>query len=389
MVQKPFQSVVLWSLLPVSVTFIAIVIGPGFQWSQVHSHFLTVASSLMGTTALLLSRSEKHSGSQAVFMNFSIFFLGNGVAGPLQSILSKWFGFLHADMHTLMYQYYMPMYFLSLSISVVYLVMECMSRKSKVLGKYLATFLIVGAVWTPSFYPILSNPRYLYETKDMQDFRAVRNALEELRSNKHPYPSNREIAAAANLTTIKGRVPPLTETRVIDILRYMHENDYAILFFRPLWRSCAFISTFTVLFMVSFFSLRYFSDPPGGAYLEKIAWCILLFCVLEAIHYFHFMNVATWEIAMGFIRVGGYVSFAVMIPIGYLFGLRYMFVNSIEGSYYERQLGREASRITRWRDIVDNWVLRQFIVDTDLDRRFLVRGQGGEDSDGEKNTREH
>jgi hypothetical protein len=73
--------------------------------------------------------------------------------------------------------------------------------------------------------------------------------------------------------------------------------------------------------------------------------------------------------------------------MGYLFILRYAFVNSIEGAYYERQLTKEASHITRWRDAIDNWVLRQFVSESGLDQRFLVRGDVSEREDGEEQHR--
>ena len=375
LVLKAFLKLFLWSLVPVGLTIVAVVLEPDFRWEKVYIPLITATSSLLGTISLFLFRSEKYAGSRAVFLNFCILFLGNGVVGPLQLIIPKWVEFRDIDFHSLVYQYHMPVYFLSLSVSVVYLVIECMWRKSKILGKYLATFLVVGVAWVPLYYPYFSNPRFLNETEDMQDLRAVWNALEKLRANDRPHPSAGEIAFTTSDAT-GGEVRTLTETRVVDILPYAQENDYAILFWRPLWRSCALISAFTVVFMIGFFPLRYFRDPPGSAYLEKIAWCVLLYCMLEAIHFYYFMNVNSWDIAVAFMRVGGFISLGVMLPLVYLFGLRYAFVNSVEGVYYETQLTQEASRITRWRDVVDNWVIRQFVNGSDLDRRFVQRGGG-------------
>lgn len=371
---RAFVKLFLWSLVPIGLSVVAVVMEPDLRWEKVYIPLIMTTSSLLGTISFFLFRSEKYSGSRAVFLNFCIFFLANGVVGALQSIIPKWVEFRDIDFHLLVYQYHMPVYFLSLSVSVVYLVIECMWRKSKVLGKYLATFLVVGVAWMPLFYPYFSNPRYLNETEDMQDLWAVRKALETIRANDRPHPSAREIAATISDAT-RGEARRLTETRVAEILPYTHENDHAILFWRPLWRSCALISSFTVAFIIGFFPLRYFRDPPGSAYLEKIAWCVLLYCVLEAIHFYYFMNVNSWEIALDFMRVGGFISLGVMFPLVYLFGLRYVFVNSIEGAYYERQLSREASRITRWRDFVDNWVIRQFVNESELDRRFLIRSE--------------
>jgi hypothetical protein len=341
---------------------------------------------VLGTAALFLFWSEKHPGSRAVFFNFAFFFLENGFAGPLQSLISKWLGFLHADIETILYQYFISFYFLLLSICVVYLIVECTTRSPVLFPKYIVTFLVVGLIWTPWHFRYISDPDCLHEAEDMQDFRTVKKAIAFLGQNERYPLSASAIAAAADSSGARESDRPLTETRVAEMLSYTQANDYAVLFFRPFWRSCAIVSTINVLFMIGLFLMTYFRDPPGGAYLEKIGWCTTLYCLLEAIHFYFFMNVGSWDVAVGFMRVGGFVSLAAMVPLGYLFCLRYLFVNSIEGSYYEKQITLEATRVTRWRDKIDNWLLRQFVVESNLDRRFLIRRERGEGErkDGDK-----
>jgi hypothetical protein len=118
---------------------------------------------------------------------------------------------------------------------------------------------------------------------------------------------------------------------------------------------------------------HYIVDSQKGAYVEKIAWCLILYCILEALHFYVYTKVKDHD---SFIRIdltGSYLSLVVMWILGGLFALRLHFIQSVEGSYYERHLVESADGITRWRDAADNWLLKEFMNTRDLDRRFLTR----------------
>ena len=65
-----------------------------------------------------------------------------------------------------------------------------------------------------------------------------------------------------------------------------------------------------------------------------------------------------------------------------LFALRLHFIKSVEGGYYERRLIEGPEGITRWRDAFDNWVVRQFMNQGELERRFLIQRNSNKGIDG-------
>jgi hypothetical protein len=102
--------------------------------------------------------------------------------------------------------------------------------------------------------------------------------------------------------------------------------------------------------------------------------CILLvYCLFEVLHNYAYTEVTESSKLMEIKNLGYYVTSIVMFSFLFLLTLRIRFVLSIEGRYYERALLSDASRVTRWRDAFDNWVLRQFMNAAELEQRFLIR----------------
>jgi len=105
--------------------------------------------------------------------------------------------------------------------------------------------------------------------------------------------------------------------------------------------------------------------------MEKIVWCLLPYCGFEALHTFAFTRVTTVDLHDNIGDIGRYLSMSIMWIMLLLFSLRLRFLQTVEGDYYERRLSSDASRITRWRDAFDSWILQQFMNPGELDRRFL------------------
>jgi len=70
-----------------------------------------------------------------------------------------------------------------------------------------------------------------------------------------------------------------------------------------------------------------------------------------------------------------YASMGIMLPILLVLILRLRFIQSVEGRFYESRLIDDASRITRWRDALDNWVLRHFMNSKELEQRFVIQSK--------------
>jgi len=271
------------------------------------------------------------------------------------------------------------LYYLMLSLSVIYLVLERIFRNVRIHQIYLATFLIAGSVWVFVFGPYIIDPKYSYATSEIRDFRAISTALNALRSDGIDTPTVSQISSIVKFEWMRRPYVEVTEdtskARIMEILPFLRGDDVCLLIMRPFWWSCFWMSLLCIPFIVVCILHQYRSDPPGGAYIEKIVWCLLLYCMFEVLHLYAYTRVTDWT-KLGEIRdIGFYATTVVMFSLLFLLALRIRFINSIEGIYYERRLIADASHITRWRDAFDTWVLRQFMNPKELERRFLIQSK--------------
>jgi hypothetical protein len=128
-----------------------------------------------------------------------------------------------------------------------------------------------------------------------------------------------------------------------------------------------------LVFIVIYLAYNYFYDPPKRAYLEKIVLLFLLYCAFEALHFYAFARSVMWVNLTHMATLGQYLSVGVTLVLLWLFSLRLKFVLSPEGKFYERYLATNSKQITRWRDAVDNWIVRKFLNPDILERRFIVQ----------------
>jgi hypothetical protein len=285
------------------------------------------------------------------------------------------------------YQYNLAVYFFLLAFSVVYAVFSGVCQRMDTGKRYLLTATIVGGIWLFLFFPYLENPRYLYSTEDVLHYKAIDSALTSLARQGIQNPELEEISSRIELyvSDENGQKTRLEGTArkhgVAEFLPYMEGANYIPLIYRPLHQALVYLSLLCILFIVIFLAIHFLYDPPMPAYHEKLLYFLLLYCVFEAVHFQVFSRIHSYELLLAALAVGRYFSTGVMILFLALFSMRLRFILSIEGKYYESRLSLNSSRVTRWRDSLDNWVLRRFVNSNDLDRRFLVRhdaknGQG-------------
>ncbi len=339
---------------------------------------LAMVSSLLGVVCYLLFKKEALIRTAVVFLNFALFFEASFLVAPIWCILYLLVPKLN-ETNSYVHQYHSLLYYLLLSISVIYLVLDRVLQWHQMSMKYLLTFLIAVGWWVVIYHPYLENPDYLKTTPEMADYIIVYDAITNLNKAGITNPSAAQIVSFGQsklVGAMKGDVGSNVEgklKRVLAILPYTRGVDYATLYWKPLHTDSLWISLLCTFFLIFSMVFKYVKDPPEGAYVEKIVWCLLVFCAFEALHMYAFTCTIQWETLLVEIQVGQYVSFLIMIILLLLFAIRLRFVHSIEGYYYERRLVSDASRITRWRDAFDNWVLRQFMNPGELDRRFLTR----------------
>jgi hypothetical protein len=366
----------LW--IPQAVLIVTATIVDGDQGRDLPLFLILMVSSLLGVACYSLFKMEVHNRTRAVFLNLGLFFETNALMRPIWTVLNSWL-FRWNDPNNYMYQYQGLLYYLLLSISVIYLVLDRVPQWHRISVKYLVTFLIAVGGWVVIYYPYLGNPDYLKNTPEIADYKNVRDAIANLKKAGITEPSAAEIVNFAQLqligdvkanggSSLEGKIK-----RVSDILPYTQGLDYGTLYWKPLYMDSIWISLLCTLFLVGSMVFKYFNDPPEGAYVEKFIWCLLVFCAFELLHMYAYTQTTRWEVLLGVIHLGRYVSLVIMLILLFLFAVRLRFVHSIEGSYYERRLLSDASRITRWRDAFDNWILKQFMNPAELDRRFLTQ----------------
>jgi hypothetical protein len=342
-------------------------------------HILLISvSSLLGVICYSLSTMEAHNRFRVVALNFAVFFEINAFLVPVWDLLNRWLFKWH-DPYQYTYQYSFLLYFLLLTFSVTYLVLDRFLPSHRISMKYIATVIIAIGGWTAICHPYLSDPDYLRNRPEFLDFGQVRNAIADLKKAGVTDPSASEIASFAQLklvgdvkenshSTLEGRT-----RRVSDILPFNRGFDYGTLYWKPLYMDSLWFGLWCSLFLIGSMVFKFIKDPPEGAYVEKIIWCLLVYCSFEALHMYAYTQSTRWEVLVAVTEIGIYVSLVTMIILLSLFALRMRFMLSIEGNYYERRLWSDPDRVTRWRDAFDNWVLRQFMNPVELDRRFLVQ----------------
>jgi hypothetical protein len=369
-------------LLIWGVTLVMILAGamasPEVAGISVSDLLLPASSSLLGVVSYFVYRQGNTNGTKLVFLNFALFFGLNGVSRPLYQLAKRaWFSSNSWSDHYF-YQYNWLVYFLLLSLCVILLAIDYGIKMRSIYAKYVVALVIVGGVWLVVFYPFFLDARYLYNVDDYRNFIAVRRSVTSLQIQGIADPSTKQILSQAQLT-LAGVVPNdgtfLTEEEkyVAHLQEYLPGNNRILLVLRPLWICCSRISLLSVVLLLFCIIHQYFIDSPRGAYMEKIVWCLLPYCGFEALHFYTYTTVTNLDALTNIVEVGVYLSMAVMWMLTLIFGLRLRFIETVEGKYYERRLSSDPSRITRWRDALDNWLLKEFMNPHALDRRFLTQ----------------
>jgi hypothetical protein len=375
----PYKKIVLiW--IP---TFVLIIIGAfvdGFEnWGAAAGIICRGSSALLGIISLMVAKSEINAGSRVVFLTFAVFFGWIALLTPVFQLVGPWVLQIDEWIRFYFYEYNLLAYFFLLGLCVIYIVCNHVLGRLAVWKKFAMTLSIVGGLTAYLFLPMFTDPLYLTEIPEFKNLKSVHKAIEHLRENGRSTPSVEEIVALAQFespetTDANVQLTHEQKTRYAhDVIPYDHGDDVYMLLYRDLWTSCYKMGLFDLLALVVLVVYKYFIDNPEAAYMEKIAWCLLPFICFEVLHHYVFVKIHSYDTYMKITTVGGYLSTALIWMLFPVFGARYRFIHSAEGEYYERRLIMGAVHVTRWRDALDNWVVRQFLKEESLKRRFLVR----------------
>jgi hypothetical protein len=322
---------------------------------------------LIALVSFYIFRNEPNEKNKPIFLNFTVLFSLASLSF-IHYFVGKSFltGYPFASFY--FYQYGTNgLFFFTFALAIIYLVIDTLFNELRTFAKYLITFLIVSGVFVYYYYPILENPRYLYTTEDILDFKAVAAASDKLIAEGTANPTPEQIAAIAHLPAWKDgkEVGTLfTEQkvkRVAELIPYLQGSNYLSLLYKPLHLNVIYMNVLCIIFIFLFFGYQYKNDPPQGAYIEKIVFLFLPYCSLEIVHFFGYIMSVEHAAYMGYYSVGQYVSLFILLMLLIFFSLRLRFITSVKGEFYERELVSDSEHISRWRDGLDNLIVRHFL----------------------------
>jgi hypothetical protein len=333
---------------------------------------------IVAILAIQLVKIELESSRKIVFLNFAVLSITQGVAMPLYNIvlhvpLSKVYPYLYYDL----YVYSNIFYFFWLSLIVLHLTI-CVTTKLEARKGLACGFALATAICLALYSPYFQDPRYAVKRPDAVDYRLVEQSVHRLQEEGDTTLSAASISKRVILCDYLpggakvALVGQQKEDRIAYLLTYLRYNNLAGITLAPLYRMFAYQSFLLVFILVGSSMWAYVKGPPTSAYLEKIAWMLVPYCLLEGFHHFVFSTLVdpdSFEFASA---IGVYFSLVLLIGLAVLFALRLRFLSTVEGRYYERSIERNPNRLTRWRDEMDQWILRQFMNPGELDRRFLT-----------------
>jgi hypothetical protein len=335
---------------------------------------------LLFVLSLYLLRKEPNRSNRFIFLNFALVFSFSflhhaySFVGPQGSL------FVHEPFARHYYYQYVDRFgfYVFLSIAIIYTVIDSLFRDFKVYQKYLLTLLIVGGFAAVYYRPYFEDPKFLYTTEDILDWKALDNARTSYIKAHGTEPSADQLANQVTLhawkdgTAVADLYPEKNRERVGVLSKYLAGDNYLVLLWRPMHLNVIYMNVLCLFFLLLFFGYQYKKDPPQGAYIDKIMFLFLLFSGMEALHAWGYITAVEWETMTEIFSAGQYVTIGILLFMILFFSLRLRFITSVKGEFYESELVHNAEHITRWRDWVDNLVVHYFLNPKALRGRLLA-----------------
>jgi hypothetical protein len=239
------------------------------------------------------------------------------------------------------------------------------------------TLVVVLTVFLYYFYPFFENTKYIYNTENIQKFKAVRDARDTYYSENQKVPSAEELAARITLPAISngkeiGLLFPEENLRQIkSYLPYTEANNYLVLIWQPLYYNLIYMDVFVLLFIFLYFGYQYAKDPPQGAYVDKIMYMFLLIAGLDILHQFAVIKSVEFGSYFELFSIGQYFTTALWCLLLVFFYARLRFIKSVVGEFYETELQENPEKISRWIDGIDRFILSHFTSSKDYKTRLF------------------
>jgi len=313
---------------------------------------------LMGLICYQVFRLSK--GSQRpVWLNFTILF---GMAPVLA--LSSYVGtsILPGDLAARFYTHlYIDNIFLPFisTLAVVYIALDYYFRTSGTGRKYLFSIVIALTVLAPFLGRDAVRPVSIFQEREWQEYRTVKWAAGVL-SGEGIEPTPEAIAGKLIGNGWDGRSPAEITEKVGILSHYLVDENYTMLFWRPVQISVAGVHGVTIgIILMLLFSI-YRSNRPVHAYMDKV---LLIFGISESLEVFHnlaFASNNTFSEYVGLSHAAQIFTMVFFIALIGIFALKLRFLSRGAGRYYELAIASHPQETTRLIDDIDKLVLTAF-----------------------------
>jgi hypothetical protein len=223
------------------------------------------------------------------------------------------------------------------------------------------------------------NPRYAYTQESVKDYKLLDQSFSEYREKMHVDPSPLELAKITTLSVREngGSYKTRKEGEVLAIANqlypYVRASNHQSLLYRPSQMNSIYMLVVCVGFIILFFGYQYVKDPPQGAYIEKIMFLFLLFSTVEVMHLWTLIHSLEWATFVQLYIVGQYVSATIIFLMAIFFVLRLRFITSVQGEFYEQEILTSPTNVTRWRDGLDDLLIKHFFKPKFIIGRMFAR----------------
>lgn len=330
---------------------------------------------LVAVCCFFVASKEIGKSTRSLFFFIGIFFLFIALCWSVAALVGK--AFLRDDPFAYVYfmQYHWAAYFFLLLFVVVFGALEVVTRKLKILQRSFLSFFITGIPFLFLYYPVFLNPMYLYTTPEVTDFIAVKEVVDQSQKTRGGIPDIDRLATDVALPGQEG--PHAFEQkyqRVARVFPYVEGKNYMLLLYRPGYLNALYMSLIGLAVLLAMLVYCYKHDWPKSAYLEKILIAFVPVCVLECVHAYSFSILTDFEVFQEIFSVGTIltrISYAIVL---FFLVLRLNFISSPAGNFYENKISMTPLEVSRWRDFVDEFIIRRFLNPKKLGRRlFFIR----------------
>jgi hypothetical protein len=282
--------------------------------------------------------------------------------------------FNHATYASFYYYFYVHCFgngFFSLLL-IVYLLVDYTFRSWRTWAKYFASTLITASVLLSLFSPYWYKPFAIYKQSEYLTFIGYQTIWKSLSLTLNRPPSYSEMNDCVRSSTEisdHSRTVFLANTEYWN--KSLSSNIIPDIIWNPIRVISMYLNIFIVLAFLVFLIILYLFDKPYHPYIDKIIIFLIPLFALEAFHDYSYTQTFATDNFRTLFTAGQYATVVIFVANVYILHLAFRFSVSPAGIYYEEVLQTSPTRVTRWRDEIDLYLLRAFVPKNTIQQKTI------------------